>query len=134
MKKGKTLGELAEQMFAVEVLKRGGIPCKPIGDSCRFDWVVVTKRGVFKVQVKSSWITVMGDLGYRNPNRCRIISSAGNSKKLTYRSSDVDVMAMWLDPFKSWVIRPISFVRGRISVCIRKADLGDVGWNLLGLA
>ena len=128
------LGELAEQMFALEVLKRGGIPCKPIGDSCRFDWVVVTKRGVFKVQVKSSWITVMGDRGYRHPNRCRIISSAGNSKKLTYRSSDVDVMAMWLDPFKSWVIRPISFVRGRISVCIQKADLGDVGWGLLGLA
>lgn len=134
MKRGKMLGELAEQMFAVEVLKRGGIPCKPIGDSCRFDWVVVTKRGVFKVQVKSSWITVMGDLGHRHPNRCRIISAAGNSKKLTYRSSDVDVMAMWLDPFKSWVIRPISFVRGRISVCIQKADLGDVGWSLLGLA
>jgi len=134
MRKGKMLGELAEQMFSVEVIRRGGVPCKPIGDSCKYDWVIVAGKKITRVQVKSSWMTVMGDRGYRHPNRCRIMSSAGNSKKLTYRSSEVDVLAIWLDPFKSWVIKPISSVKGRVSLCLRKSNLSEAGWDLLGLA
>ena len=134
MKRGKMLGELAEQMFSVEVIRRGGVPCKPIGDSCKYDWIVVAKRKITRVQVKSSWITVMGDLGYRNPHRCRIMSSGGSNKKITYKASDVDVLAIWLDPFKSWVIKPISAVKGRVSLCLHKTQLSNAGWDLLGLA
>jgi hypothetical protein len=132
--KSKRMGELAEQMFCIEVLKRGGIPCKPIGDSYSFDWVVVSGRRMLRVQIKSSWMLVLGRRGERNQNRCRISSAGGSSKKVTYKSSEVDVLAVWLDPFKSWVIKPISFVKGRLSICIRKSDLQNAGWDLLGLA
>jgi hypothetical protein len=134
MKKSKILGELAEQMFCVEVIRRGGVPCKPIGDSCKYDWVVIAGRKITRVQVKSSWITVMGDRGYRHPNRCRIMSSGGSRKKMIYKASEFDVLAIWLNPFKSWVIKPISFIKGRVSLSVLKTQLSNSGWDLLGLA
>jgi hypothetical protein len=134
MNNGKELGQLAEQMFAVEVLRRGGVPCKPLGDSCRYDWVIIVGRKITRVQVKSSWMYVLGRGGRRNINRVRIGTSGGCKKKLTYKAKDVDVLAIWIDPFNSWFIRPISFIRKRLSLCIQKKNLSTAGWEFLGLA
>lgn len=133
MKEGKKLGELAEQMFCVEVLKRGGVPCKPIGDSQPFDWLVCSKGVIHKVQVKSSWMSVLDRDGGRSGKRCRISIASGGKTKHCYTKSEIDFMAIWVEPFGAWMINPISKIGGRKTLTAYRADCERPCWSLLGL-
>lgn len=134
MKDGKQLGELAEQMFAVEVLKRGGIPSKPIGDSNPYDWVVHAGGKFHRVQVKSSWMCVLNRAGTRSSKRCRVNISSGHSSKVAYSKITIDFIAIWLDPFQSWIICPASRIGGRKTMQAKRSDCESPSWSLLGLA
>jgi hypothetical protein len=133
VKEGKKFGELAEQMFCIEVLKRGGVPCKPIGDSQPYDWLVVSGGKIHKVQVKSSWMTVLNRVGSRSTSRCRVCVSHRTSKKAIYKKHDIDHMAIWLEPFGSWMIMPIAKLGSKKTMQVRRADCESPSWSLLGL-
>lgn len=135
-KEGKRLGEIAEVLFSLEVLRRGGRACIPLGDSAAFDMVVASSTGAHRVQIKSCWLPVMCRRG-RNPNRCRASIGRCLSTKTAYGKADMDLMAIWLEPFKRWVFLTAREIRGRKSLHItrRQADGMEVrGWKLLGLA
>ena len=134
MKEGKQLGELAEQMFAVEVLKRGGIPSKPIGDSSPYDWVVHAGGKFHRVQVKSSWMGVLFRSGKRSANRCRVSIASGASAKVIYTKATIDFLAVWLEPFQSWLIRPANKIGKRKTMQVRRSDCEGASWSLLGLS
>lgn len=133
MKEGKKFGELAEQMFCVEVLKRGGVPCKPIGDSYPYDWLVVSRGKIYKVQVKSSWMTVLNRGGDRSAGRCRVNVGHKQLSKTIYQKGDIDLMAIWLEPFGSWLIRPVSKLGKKKTIQVRRKDCESPSWSLLGL-
>ena len=134
MKEGKQLGELAEQMFAVEVLKRGGIPSKPVGDSSPYDWIVHAGGKFHRVQVKSSWMGVLTRNGVRSVKRCRVNIAAGNNSKVAYTKATIDFIAVWLDPFQSWLIKPASKLGSKKTMQARRTDCESPSWSLLGLA
>jgi len=133
VKEGKKFGELAEQMFCLEVLKRGGVPCKPIGDSQPYDWLVVSGGKIYKVQVKSSWMTVLNRVGSRSVSRCRVSVGHKTSKKAIYKKGDIDLMAIWLEPFSSWLIKPVSQLGRKKTMQVRRGDCESPSWSLLGL-
>lgn len=133
MKDGKQLGELAEQMFAIEVLRRGGVPCKPIGDSQPFDWIVYAGGKFHRVQVKSSWMGVLHRDGRRSAARCRVNISAGHNSKVVYSKAVVDFIAIWLDLFQSWIIKPSSKLGKKKTMQANRRDCESPSWSLLGL-
>ena len=134
MKEGKQLGELAEHMFAVEVLKRGGIPSKPLGDSSPYDWVIHSGGKFHRVQVKSSWMGVLYRSGNRSNSRCRVMMCSGNATKVNYTKANIDFLAAWLDPFQAWLILPATKINGRKTMKVKRSDCEGPSWSLLGLA
>jgi len=134
VKDGKQFGELAEQMFAVEVLKRGGIPSKPVGDSSPYDWVVHAGGKFHRVQVKSCWMGVLYRSGNRSNSRCRLMVASGNLKKTSYTKATIDYLAAWLDPFQAWYIIPASKICRRKSIKVSRSHCESPSWSLLGLA
>jgi len=134
VKDGKQLGELAELMFAVEVLKRGGVPSKPVGDSSPYDWVVHAGGRFHRVQVKSSWMGVLTRTGCRSVRRCRVNIASGHASKVAYTKATIDFMAIWLDPFQSWYIQPASKFGKKKTLQVKRADCESPSWSLMGLS
>ena len=50
----KKQGELAEMMFMVKAARMGFAVAKPYGDSEAYDFIVDVRRGLWRVQVRSS--------------------------------------------------------------------------------
>lgn len=130
---GKRLGELAEVLFSLEVLRRGGVVCTPLGDSAPFDAVVVSPTSVSRVQIKSVWLPVLGRHS-RHPHRCRVSIGRSLGGKMAYDTSMADALAVWLEPFKSWMIIKVKDIRGRKSLHINSKQTEKSGWEILGLA
>lgn len=132
-RQGKRLGEIAEVLFSLEVLRRGGVASLPLGDTASFDMVVTSVTGSHKVQIKSSWVNVLGRRGNRIKDRCRVTIGNGNRNKKAYSNQEADAMAIWLEPFKRWMILPIEKLRGRVTIHVYRHQCDTEGWNFLGL-
>ena len=133
MKNAKKCGELAETLFAAEIMRRGGVPSKPLGDSTPYDWLVHVGKKIWRVQVKSTWHCVIRK-GKRSASKCRVTISAGNYAKTVYTKQAIDFVAIYVDPFSSWIIIPAHEIRGRKTVFIGRSDCEQPSWSLLGLA
>jgi len=134
VREAKKYGELAETLFAAEIMRRGGVPSKPVGDSAQYDWLVHVGRKIWRVQVKSSWACVLNRAGKRSASRCRVNISSGHSSKRVYTKETIDFVAVYVDPFTAWMIIPSSKIRGKKTIQVKRADCEAPSWSLLGLA
>jgi len=55
MKNTKLKGDIAEQAFVLESLKKGWGVSIPIGDRLSYDLIIDVNNVLFKIQVKSAW-------------------------------------------------------------------------------
>jgi len=97
-------GCFAEQLFAVECLKRGIIVSYPIIDSSPYDCIADKENKLYKIQVKYSG---KGYLNHRKTVQC--------NWHLSYTKQDVDYFAVYVEMFKGFFIFP----NNGIQKCIR---------------
>lgn len=95
----KQRGELAELRFLLRVAEEGLAVSKPYGDSQRFDFVVGSRRPLYRVQVRSVGAT-------NNSGGYTCVLGWGHPHK-AYERSDFDFLALYVTPFKTWYIMPM---------------------------
>jgi hypothetical protein len=102
----KKQGEWVEQLFVLMVLALGLQACRPIGDSDAYDITVENPvTGTRKrVQVKS--VSVAGESVAFAVNCGR-----GCDWKRTYTAKEVDLIAAYVLPEKTWYVIPVKEVR-----------------------
>lgn len=103
----KQLGEMAEAKFVGKMAEIGMGLSKPWGDSERYDFIVDTRAGLSRVQVKSAHREGK-DRGYG-------VRTHGHSLK-AYRAKEVDALVAYVVPEDAWYVFPIRAVGGRRSV------------------
>lgn len=83
----------------VECMKRGWKVSVPVGEDCRYDVIVDTKRGLSRVQVKAF-----------SPDRSgvhRFKPVYGRAKKKPYTQKDCDIIAAYAINLETWWIIPV---------------------------
>lgn len=83
----------------LQARRRGLIVAKPWGDSARYDFLVDNGRRIFRVQVKSA--------GTLDGGTYRIGSGSGRRSKRPYTRSQIDVLAAYVIPCKTWYLIPV---------------------------
>lgn len=78
------IGCLAEYKFATAAMEKGFYVSFPLLDTSRYDCIIETPRGLFKVQIKSV---------HNFTNRSRVFLR--DSKRKKYSLSDVDFFAIY---------------------------------------
>ena len=102
----KARGELAESLFTSECLRRGYVVAKPYGDNQPFDFLVIARGRISRVQVKSCWSPMAsGAFQFR--------AACGNphSSQWRYTSSRIDFLAGYVAPLDRWLIIPVRALR-----------------------
>src|SRR3954466_224392 len=107
----KEKGEWAEVCFAGEILRRRWRIARPYGDSAPYDCIVDAGGQLSRVQVKS----VEKRAG---KNRFKVTVAAGRNRKRGYSTRQVDFLAIFIIPLRSWYVIPLRAVRGRISISL----------------
>ena len=107
----KQKGEWAEVCFAAEVLLRGWRIARPYGDSGPYDCVVDAHGRLSRVQVKSVE-------KHAGRNRFKVTIAAGRNRKRRYSARQVDFLAIFVIPLRSWYVIPLAAVHGRISMSL----------------
>lgn len=128
----KHMGSLAVQKLITEVMQRGASCSVPIGDEQAYDVIVDPKNGLLRVQVKSTWSCVYKKNGDRCANRCRVIIAKGAGCKTPYGTDDVDVVAIYVQPFDHWELLYSDQVTG-VSFSFNSNQLNPTNWGILGL-
>lgn len=104
----KVRGELAEARFLVKAASHGLIVCKPWGDSLPFDFVVGLKRFI-RVQVKSA--STRHSRGYH-------LTCYRPSTGRAYRPREVDFVAAYIVPCRTWYVIPIRALAARKTIVL----------------
>ena len=99
----KRRGELAELAFVYKAASLGFGVAKPYGESERFDFIVSSRRRLWRVQVKSCHQSGKGRYGihaYGNSNQDRQI----------YTRDEIDFIVVYLVSEDAWYIIPIEAI------------------------
>lgn len=103
----KLIGTLYETLFASECLRRGIIPCVPVGDFSPYDFVTISEDGkISRVQVKGTSTPQAKSAGAGV--RYKIHSKKGRSCLIDCR--DVDVVVAYVAPCEAWYLVPCDAV------------------------
>ena len=127
----KERGELAEMMFMVEATRMGMVVAKPYGDSQRYDFIVDVRRGLWRVQVRSSTALQYGSYGLN-------LQRHANGKLIPYDATEIDFLVALVAPCEAWFVIPVEAIAGRktAKLCLkgnpRSGDLGKY-WEAWGL-
>lgn len=103
----KRRGEAAEAAFLGRALNLGLSLAKPWGDSSPFDFIVIGKRRLHRVQVKS--------VRTRNPRHAsyHVGVGRGQRQKHAYTAREIDFLAVLVGPLGAWYIIPVRALDGR---------------------
>jgi len=107
----KEKGEWAEVCFAGEILRRRWRIARPYGDSGPYDCIVDAGGQLSRVQVKSVEKRAGKD-------RFKVTVAAGRNRKRGYSARQVDFLAVFVIPLRTWYLSPLAAVRGRISISL----------------
>jgi hypothetical protein len=112
----KRRGEIAELAFLLKAISLGFAVAKPWGDSDRFDFVLICRQLLWRVQVKSAWCGP--------PYR---IKGAGFGN-VPYTVNEIDFVAGYIVPEDLWYILPLAALGSRKIVYINP-HLGTSPFN-----
>jgi hypothetical protein len=112
----KRRGEIAELAFLLKAISLGFAVAKPWGDSDRFDFVLICRQLLWRVQVKSAWCGP--------PYR---IKGSGVSN-IPYTVNEIDFVAGYIVPEDLWYILPLAALGSRKIVYINP-HLGTSPFN-----
>ena len=104
----KVKGEWAEIAFLLEAHRRGFIVSRPWRESAPYDFIIESKLGLFRVQVKSAW--AKDDKGYA-------FKTCG-SRHRYYRPGEIDVIVGFVPPENAWYVIPFRALGRRRTVYI----------------
>ena len=105
----KLQGDRAELMFMLYCQEKGYIISKPFGDNAKYDLIVDDGVTLNRVQIKS---TSRKDTGKRTDCYNCLVCSGCNSKT-KYTKKDVDEIAIYVIPEKTWYRIPVEQVTGK---------------------
>jgi len=103
----KRSGEIAEAIFLAKAAGLGFIVAKPWGDSGRYDFILDTRYGFLRVQVKST-ACYAGS---------RYLVKASGWKRRRYTSKEIDFMVAYIVPENLWYVVPIAGFASREHLC-----------------
>ncbi len=110
----KTQGELVELKFLIECLKRKIKVAIVYGDNAPYDCVTDGKKGLLKVQVKS---TSRKEKAY-GQNRFHLSCAHGAKSKKPYHLKDTDIIAAYIIPEEAWYLIPIAELNGKKTLAL----------------
>jgi hypothetical protein len=96
----KLRGELEELRFMTSAAEHGLRVIRPWGDTSRYDFIVETGGKFLRVQVKST--SIRQDKHFVCP--------LNRGRQKPYTSRDIDFIAVYVAPIKTWYIIPIGVV------------------------
>ena len=108
----KERGEVAEVLFAAKAASLGFTILQPLGQSRPYDLVVEFDGKLTRVQVKSSW-----RLG-----QYRAYHFPVGTWHRRYRAKDVDIIAAYVAPRRTWYIIPLRAILPRRNVRIAEKE------------
>jgi len=127
----KNIGELAEAKFITECLTRDLVISQPFGDNAKYDFIVDSKQGLKKVQIKS---TLKLSLPYTDKRSGKVLKqkwhfnlASGSAQKIPYALSEVDIFALHIFETNSWLIIPNKEIFPRKTVSL--IPDGNSRWN-----
>ena len=94
------VGDVAEFLFDAQAVERGYIVTRPIHSGTVYDRVIDNGERFFRVQIKAIWNASKVSNSYRAYFR--------RSKKIGYKSNEVDVFAVYVKPLNCWYLLPSS--------------------------
>jgi hypothetical protein len=106
------LGDLGEAAFVHKAMALGFVVAKPYGNIHRYDFIVEGGGKFWRVQVKTCASMLRGL--YNVCTRC-----SNHSRTLAYKESEVDFVAAYIMPEKTWFVLPASEVAGHSSILLR---------------
>ena len=104
MKNTKLKGDIAEQAFVLQSLKKGWGVSIPTGDRMSYDVVLDVNGVLLKVQVKSAWFDQRKE-NFVVDNR-RTQTNRKTIKRSPYNSTDFDFAALYIDELDIFYIMP----------------------------
>jgi len=104
MKNTKLKGDIAEQAFVLESLKKGWGVSIPIGDRLSYDLIIDVNNVLFKIQVKSAWYD-SNKQNYVVDNR-RTKTNRRNMVRTPYNEADFDFVGLYIDDKDIFYIMP----------------------------
>ena len=105
----KKRGELAEMAFVYKAASLGFGVARTYGDSDRFDFIVLSEKHLWKVQVKSSSAMQYGAYlvnAQRN----------ANGRAIPYTAEEIDFLVAQIVPEDSWLVIPVMAFAPRKSI------------------
>ena len=108
----KRRGDLAELSFLSRAAHEGLDVAKPYGDNNRYDFIVDNGHKRSLVQVKSTGKEISKHRYHVNAGR-RL-----NLGAVPYTKSEIDFLAVYLHPEKTWYILPFKAFRGQVTLAL----------------
>jgi hypothetical protein len=97
----KLRGELAEMGFMFKAAGLGFGVAKPCGDSERYDFILDSGKRLWRVQVKSTYVT--------RAHSYTVTSSAStNGKKKAYPAEQIDMLVAYMVAEDAWYVVPVA--------------------------
>ena len=141
MSKSKRQGELAETAFLHRATELELRVSKPFGDCERYDFIVDNGEKRLRVQVKSTRAQQRDRL-YQVGIGHTLYSYKFPRQQAAYLASEIDFLAVYIFPERSWYILPSGVLEGRKTLSLHakehpRAGVNEVyreAWHLLGRA
>ena len=104
----KALGEVVELRFYLKAFEKGLIVSKPFGDSAKYDFIVDSGNGLYRVQVKSTQRLDTSNRG----NRYTVSFCCSGDKRI-YKNEEIDFIVAYITPLDTWYIIPITAIHSK---------------------
>ena len=132
-------GDLAEAAFMLRATEVGLKLARPIGGDVRYDVIVDNGRERCRVQVKSTTSLYRKNVYQVKAARQEHYGNRKAPKAVGYLASEIDFLAAYLVPEKTWYILPHAALRGRKILTLYSAGHAKKGpcaeyleaWDLL---
>lgn len=108
IKHPKKRGEWVELQFMARAASHGLNVSKPWGDCVRYDFVVEGRRGLHRVQVKSTF-----QIARNGAYMCNTVSRSPRPQApgRSYSAKEIDFFAFFIIPEDVWYVVPIADMR-----------------------
>jgi hypothetical protein len=135
LKNTKAVGAITELEFAWECLRRGGVISEPIGENCRYDFILDNGKELIRIQVKTASERRPGVFTF---NGTRKIVIKKKSKAVPYNKSELDCLVTKAGGFWFFFTEPQNLcgsveIRPKETAQASKWNSGKDNWASVGL-
>lgn len=124
-------GDIPEIKFVLKAMENGMIVCRPLHQSCHYDFIVDHHGGLFRIQVKSSShiyrVSTRDDwkAGVETIPRYKIMLARGADRKISYSKNEADFVAAYIVPEDKWYILPVGVIGNRKTILFCPSGTGE---------